>query len=66
MHMKFVTALKEYDSKANLCLCKIKLANNIIFFTILMFPDLKYLKQGYLETLSVFVLNLKNNSFPKS
>ena len=32
MHMKFVTALKEYDSKANLCLCKIKLANNIIFF----------------------------------
>ena len=38
-----------------------------------MFPDLKYLEQGFLETLeslvlkiSVFVLNLKNNSFLKS
>ena len=31
-----------------------------------MFPDLEYLKQGFLETLSAFVLTLKNNSFPKS
>ena len=36
------------------------------FFTILMFPDLKYIKLGFLQTLSIFVLNLKNNSFPKS
>ena len=64
MDTKYVTALN--DSKAKVCLCKIKLANNINFLTILMFPDLKYLKQVFLETLSVFVLNLKNNSFPKS
>ena len=36
------------------------------FFAILILPDLEYLKQGFLETLSVFVLNWKNNSFPKS
>ena len=50
---------------------KIKLVNAINF--ILMFPDFEYLKQGFLETLeslvfkfSVFVLNLKNNSFSVS
>ena len=55
------------------CSWNIKLANYINFIAILMFPDLKYLKQGFLENLeslvlkfSVFVLNLKNNSFPKS
>ena len=57
---------KKHDSKANGCLFKIKLANNINFFTVLMFPDLKYLKQGFLQTLPVFVMNLKTNSFPKS
>ena len=48
MNRKYVTGLKN-DSKASVCLCKIKLANNINFFTILMFPDLKYLKQGFLS-----------------
>ena len=53
------------------CSWKIKLANYINFIAILMFPDLKYLKQGFLATLenlvlkfSVFVLNLK--IIPKS
>ena len=37
-----------------------------IFFTILMFPDLRYFKQGFLETLAVFVLEFeKNNFFPE-
>ena len=40
------------------------------YFAILMFLDFEYLKQGFLETLKnlvlTFVLNLKNNSFPKS
>ena len=31
MNTKYVTALKKYDSKANVWLCKIKLANNINF-----------------------------------
>ena len=66
MNTKYVTALKRYDSKANVCLCKIKLGNNIKLFAIWMFPELKYLKQSFLQTLSVFVLNLKNNSFLKS
>ena len=46
--------------------CTIKLGNNITLFAILIFPDFKYLKQGFPETLeslvlklSVFVLNLK-------
>ena len=32
MNTKYVTALKKYESKANVCLCKIKLADNINFF----------------------------------
>ena len=64
MNTKYVTALKKYDSKANGCSWKIKLAKNVNCFAIWMFPDLKYLKQCSLVTLYVFVLNLKNNSFP--
>ena len=66
INTKYVTTLKKYESKANVCSYKIKLTNNVNFLVILMFPDLEYLKQSFLETLSVFVLNLKNNSFTKS
>ena len=34
INTKYVTALKQYDSKANVCLCKLKLTNNVDFFVI--------------------------------
>ena len=65
--MQYSTVLKQYDSKANVCSCKLKLAKYIILLMcILMCTELKYLKQGFPETLAVFVLYLKNNSFENS
>ena len=52
---KFIYLFK-YGSKVNVYSCKIKLTNNIsFFFAILILPDLEYLKQGFLETLSICV-----------
>ena len=65
---KICYSTKKYDSKLNVYLRRIKLASNIylFIFTILMFSELKYLKQGFIKSLSVFVLSVKNNSFPNS
>ena len=66
MNTKYVAAVQNMTARHMFAYAKLNWPIISTFFkTILMFPDLKYLKQDFLETVSVFVLNLKNNSFPK-
>ena len=54
INRKYVTALKQFDSKVSICLYKVKLANNVEYLLFWMCTDLKYVKQGFPEILTVF------------